>query len=37
MNRVAQETKAGTFKTGASRLIEVKELRAKGVTPQPAR
>lgn len=37
MNRVAQETKAGTFKTGASRLIEVKELRAKGVTAQPAR
>nr|MBA3500534.1 hypothetical protein [Deltaproteobacteria bacterium] len=37
MNRVAQETKAGTFKTGASRLIEVKDLRAKGVTPQPAR
>lgn len=37
MNRVAQETKAGTFKTGASRMIEVKQLRAKGVTPQPAR
>lgn len=35
--RVAEETKNGTFKTGASRFIEVTELRAKGITPQPSK
>jgi hypothetical protein len=34
--RVAEEQKHGTFKTGASRFIEVVELRAKGITPQPS-
>lgn len=35
--RVASEHQRGSFKTGAARLIHVRELRAKGITPQPSR
>ncbi|MDQ3369662.1 MAG: hypothetical protein M3680_29890 [Myxococcota bacterium] len=37
MKRVASETKLGSFKTGASQLIHVSALRARGITPQPVR
>ena len=35
MERVATEDKKGNFKRGASQLIELAELRGRGVTPQP--
>lgn len=35
--RVAEEQQHGTFKTGASLFLEVAELRAKGITPQPSK
>ena len=34
VDRVATETKEGHFKNGMSQLLEIKELRAKGITPQ---
>jgi hypothetical protein len=36
IERVESEGKAGHFKNGMSRLLELKELRAKGITPQTA-
>ncbi len=34
-SRVESEHKRGAFKSGASQLIPVKALRARGITPQP--
>ena len=36
MKRVADETAAGNFESGMSRMLELPELRARGITPQPA-
>ncbi len=37
MRRVESEIKSGTFKSGASQLIEVSALRKRGITAQPTR